>query len=233
MRNCPTKSDFRRWWARVAALLRPESASALPPRPVFVVVEGPRDIEFLRRISAILHRCDPTIPDLVSLEASGRVVFVPFGGDVRPWAFRLAGTGASELHIYDRETSPETEVRQQVARIVNLRPLCRAFVMRRHSLENYLDADAVFEACGVRITFADQDDVSKTLAQAMYTERHGDGSWDKLPARSRKRHRDKIKRMLNNAAVQRMTPQRLATSDPDHEIRRWLEAIGQLVDGSS
>jgi hypothetical protein len=30
-----------------------------------------------------------------------------------------------------------------------------------------------------------------------------------------------------------MTPQRLATSDPDHEIRRWLEAIGQLVDGSS
>lgn len=77
-------NEFRRWWDRVAGLLRRctgyrSQAPASGSHPVLVVVEGPRDVEFLRRISMILHRSDPTIPDLADLEAIGRIVLIPFG----------------------------------------------------------------------------------------------------------------------------------------------------------
>jgi hypothetical protein len=54
-------------------------------------------VQFLKRISAILHRHNPVIPDLAGMEAGGKLVFVPFGGgDVRPWAFRLVGTAGAK-----------------------------------------------------------------------------------------------------------------------------------------
>ena len=57
----------------VPQLLRSLAAFLRPPLPrtttqVLVVVEGPNDIEFLRRISTILHREDPHIPDLADME---------------------------------------------------------------------------------------------------------------------------------------------------------------------
>lgn len=47
---------------------------------MLVVVEGPNDIEFLRRISAILHRDDPRMPDLADMERQFALVFAPTGG---------------------------------------------------------------------------------------------------------------------------------------------------------
>lgn len=202
--------------------------------PLFLVVEGPHDMEFFKRISAILHRHDPALPDLGCMEADGALVFVPFGGgDVRPWAFRLAATGAAEVHIYDRETPPETEIRQQVARIVNLRPGCRAFVMKCRALEHYLDPQAIFEACGTWVEFSDQEDVAEVLARSRYRQHDKPITWEQIPARARKRRRDKIKRRLNTQAVERMTADRLARSDPDGEIRCWLATIARLAAGSS
>jgi hypothetical protein len=56
----------------VAQLLRSLTAFLRPalPRPaqVLLVVEGPNDIEFLRRISAIQHRDDRRLPDLTDME---------------------------------------------------------------------------------------------------------------------------------------------------------------------
>jgi len=95
--------------------------------------------------------------------------------------------------------------------------------------KNYIHPDAIFEAIGVRITFTDQDDVSETLARALHARHHADCAWDMMPARSRKRRRDKVKRLLNSAAVERMTPERLTASDPDDEVRGWLETVGRLA----
>ena len=242
MRKVPIKTRFRRWWARLRGVVGPGSTPELPAqpspvslphgRPVFVVVEGPRDAEFLKRISAILHRQNPVIPALAGMEASGKLVFVPFGGgDVRPWAFRLAGTASPEVYIYDAELPPETELRQQVARIVNLRPDCRAFVMKRRTLEHYLDSQAIFEACGVWVEIPDQDDVVEVIARSKHRQHDRPIAWEQLPARSRKRHRDKIKRKLNTVAAESMTAERLAHADPDGEICGWLATIAQLAAG--
>lgn len=135
-------------------LPRQRHSAAAPSQPtsgtgggVLWVVEGQNDIEFLRRISSILHAAALTVPDLTAMERRGQLVFVPCGGgELWPWSFRLAHLGRPEFHLYDRESPPETEVRRQVAQIVNLRPGCRAVITEKRSLENYIHPQAVFEA---------------------------------------------------------------------------------------
>ena len=207
MRRDFISNPFRRWIARSCEILRfcagqQPRASVHNRSPLFVVIEGPRDAEFLRRISHVLHRHDPAMPNLADMEADGRLVFVPFGGgDVRSWAFRLAGTGAAEFHLYDREMSPETEVRLQVARVVNQRPGCRAYVTTKRALENYVETEAIFDVCGVRIEYADQEDIAEKIARSLYAIHHPQDVWDQLPARTRKRRRDQVKRLLNTRAA--------------------------------
>ena len=63
-------------------------------RCLLLVVEGVNDVEFLRRISWILHRSNVSLPDLKELEQHGRIVFLPFGGgNVAAWATRLEPLG--------------------------------------------------------------------------------------------------------------------------------------------
>jgi cell division FtsZ-interacting protein ZapD len=145
----------------------------------------------------------------------------------------LAGAASPEVHIYDAEVPPETEIRHQVARIVNLRPGCRTFVMKRRTLEHYLESQAIFEACGVWVEVPDQEDVAEAVARERHRQYSQQIAWEHIPARSRKRRRDKIKRRLNTVAAESMTAERLAQADPDGEIRRWLAAIAELADGPS
>ncbi len=105
-----------------------------PSAQVLLVVEGPNDIEFLRRISAILHRDDPTLPDLAAMERERALVFVPSGGVDLSSAFRFAGLGLPEFHLLDRDMPPATQSRQQVAAMVNSRPRCFAAITSKRSL---------------------------------------------------------------------------------------------------
>lgn len=45
-----------------------------------VMLEGRNEIEFLKRISKILHANDAAVPDLSQLERLGMLVFIPVGG---------------------------------------------------------------------------------------------------------------------------------------------------------
>lgn len=233
------------WWARLLARL----TSRLPPAPishspsshldlpssarVLVVLEGLNDIEFFRRASTLLHAADPQIPDLAGMERQGELVFIPFGGgELGPWAFRLAGLGRPEFHLYDRETSPETEAREQIARIVNLRPGCRAFLTSKRNLENYLDPRAIFEASGIEVEFSDHDPVADLVARQVHERAGNEPPWEELPPRARKRRRAKAKTWLNTRAVERMTLTRLAERDPEGEVRLWLVTIAELAAGS-
>jgi len=86
-----------------------------PPAPLrpklCLVVEGRHDIEFLKRIGAVLHDDDPSLPDLAGLERAGDVLFLPSGGgDFRPWSSRLAPLGLAEFHLYDRKSLPKPSV---------------------------------------------------------------------------------------------------------------------------
>jgi hypothetical protein len=76
-------------------------------RPALVLVEGIYDVEFLCRISTVLHRDDHAIPELRMLEEAGRVIFVPFGGgDPGFWTTRFTPLGLSEIHRHCKLPMP-------------------------------------------------------------------------------------------------------------------------------
>ena len=199
-----------------------------PSAPVLAIVEGPNDIEFLRRISTILHRDDPTLPDLAAMERERALVFVPSGGVDLSSAFRFAGLDLQEFHLLDRDMPPATQARQQVAAMVNSRSRCCAAVTSKRSLENYLSSAAVFEASGFEVAITDDANVPELVARRV-NEGHESGvSWDDLSARARKRLCYKAKKWLNTRAVEQMTPARLEERDPNAEVRSWLTTIATL-----
>ena len=200
---------------------------------IFLVVEGANDIQFLRRISAILHIDNPHMPDLLGMEHRGELIFVPFGGgDVSLWTDRLAGLARAEFHLYDREMPPESQSRQRIVDAVNRRPQWRAVLTKKRSLENYLAPSAIREAGDVDVNFSDHDPVAELIARQMHKHRNGQPRWNDLPARIRKRRRDRVKKWLNTRAVERMTVARLAKRDPEGEVRCWLATIVRLADRS-
>jgi len=208
-----------------------------PPLPsnrakLLVVVEGRHDVMFLRTLSHILHIFDPANPDLGALENTGELVFLPFGGgDVLAWADRLAAIGLPELHIYDRETFPETELRQRAAERVNQRQRCRAFVAQKRSLENYVHPGCIREICGLDLNYGDDDDVAELVARGCHERQGKAPEWESLPGRARKRFRERAKKWLNRLAVEQMTPKLLAQQDPRGEVCGWLMAVAELLQG--
>lgn len=218
-----------RAWLRLRRSRSPTESPQSRPR-VCVVVEGPHDIEFLRRISATLHTSDGRLPDLWAMERRGELVFVPFGGgDLRLWTHRLAGLGIPEFHLYDRESPPETELRREAAEVVNRRPGCLAVLTRKRSLENYLTPDVIREALGIEVAFTDDDPVADLVAQHCYARTAQEPAWEDLPRRAKQRRRNRAKRALNTKAAERMTPQRIAQSDPGGEIAGWLLSIARMA----
>ncbi|MHC4880651.1 MAG: ATP-dependent endonuclease [Planctomycetota bacterium] len=198
-------------------------------RPVIVVVEGQFDIEFLRRISRTLNADDSSVPNLANEEAGGNVILVPFGGGGHvEWISRFQSLGLPEFHLFDRETSPETESRLATAAAINARHGCQAVVMRRRSLENYLHPVAVAQALGVTIDITPQCSVVKRLA----TELHRSGSfaipWQELSRKGRHRLFNRLKRRLNTVAADLMTVERIQQADSASEIQSWLTAIASL-----
>jgi hypothetical protein len=199
------------------------------PANLLVIVEGPHDIEFLKRISAILSAADPTLPDLAAMERRGEVVFVPAGGgDLWLWADRFAPLELAEFHLYDREERPESGRRQRIAEAVNRRPWCRAAVTAKRSLENYLHPAAIQEVCGIKLDFTDDDPVADRLAEQLYRT-EGELPWSELPRRVLTRRRNRVKRWLHTKAAERMTSARLAETDPKGEVRFWLASIAYLA----
>ena len=170
-------SKLNRWSGLVSQLLG--RRVAVPGRAkLLILVEGRHNVSFLSRISSILHREDPSLPDLRALDQAGEVVFVPVGGgDIIAWVSRLAPIGLPEVHILDREMPPVTETRQRAASIVNQRSNCRAFVTKKRALENYLHPRCLFEVRGIEVTFGDDDDVPELVARECYQPALGEPAW--------------------------------------------------------
>ena len=201
-------------------------------RCLLLVVEGVNDVEFLRRISRMLRPSDASLPDLDELEQRGRLVFLPFGGgNVAAWATRLEPLGCSELHLYDREAGAETHYRIATAKRVNARPSCRAFVMAKRSLENYLHPKALATATGIELQFGDNDPVAELVAKKRFTGEEPFVEWDHLPRRARKRFANQTKCWLNTRVVEAMTPELLRDRDrdPQGEVITWMQAIADMT----
>ena len=207
---------------------------------ILLVVEGVNDIEFLRRISRLLHSHDASLPALAELEQRGELVFVPFGGgNVKAWTRRLAPLAMPEFHLYDRESPPETDQRRESAAAVNRRPRCWAALTRKRSLENYLHPRAIFATRGVDLTFEDFDPVAELAAQRVYEQGAyqpgvyqlglNQTPWERLPRRAHRRLANRAKRWLNTLAADHMTVELLRQRDPQGEVMSWLKAIAGLL----
>ena len=98
-------------------------------------------------------------------------------------------------------------------------------------MENYLHPAAIREASGLDIAFGDDDSVANLIARQDYARAYPGEVWEELPRRKQTRRRNRVKRWLNRAAVEQMTPQRLAERDPQGDVRSWLVAMLRLMDG--
>jgi hypothetical protein len=210
---------------------------SIPPpvcRPVLLIVEGQRDIEFLARLSHRLAAELLHVPDLRELAAAGRVLFVPFGGgNPRAWADRLAPLGCHEFHLYDRELEPESTLRFCCRDRVNARPGCRAFVTSKRSLENYLHPQAILAAGGGEVSFGDEENVAALVAQSWYERKPQLSNWSELRPKTRVRWRECAKVWLNSVAVEHMTPAWLTERDPEGELLGWLSVISEMLDSAT
>jgi hypothetical protein len=204
--------------------------NALNQVRLLVVVEGTNDTQFLRRISRVLSREDPKLPNLGSWEDEGRLVFIPFGGGhVQAWTNRLTPLGISEFHLYDHELPPESEHRQAAAALVNRRPRAHAVLTAKRSLENYLHPAAIEAAGNIVVEYDDFDPVARIVAKQLYGRRPVDTPWELHSKRAQNRMTQRAKQWLNTVVAEQMTTDLLRERDPRGEIASWLRAMRQLA----
>ena len=189
-----------------------------------VCVEGPTDIQFLRRISRIFHSHDAAFPDL---ENDPRVAIILLGGStLKQWVNQhlMRNIGLPEIHIYDRDVVDAKGVfkYQAAADAVNARnDGSIAFLTQKREVENYLHADAIEEAfhghtaLPVTIAVSDICDVETEIKNLL-------GGQGKVNRRS-------IKAWLNEDAADRMTLERLDQRAARVEVETWLSAVAERI----
>ncbi len=199
---------------------------------LFICIEGIHDESFLLKASEILAEAHPGIQPLQQFVDDGKVIFVPLGGgNLTNWVARLQNLERPEFHIYDRdEEPPKPPHYDEEANAVNERDGCTAVHTGKREMENYLHYEAVMSAKpGIRLDpFKEFDDVPKLVAEAIVRHKATE-DWDRLSPKHQKNRTKNIKSFLNNDAVNEMTPQLFADSDPDEDLATWLKEIAVLA----
>jgi len=190
---------------------------------VLVCVEGPHDLQFLRRIIRLLRTEDDSVIDMFT---DPRVALVVLGGStLKEWVNQhyLKNVGLPEVHIYDRDELKNGKYKYQDDKdAVNARgDGSIAFLTSKREMENYLHIDAISEALqpvvGFNFTFALSDDCD--VETEIKTLLNGQG---KIQRRS-------IKHWLNEDAASRMTVDRLKERNGYDEIKGWFTEIANRV----
>lgn len=175
---------------------------------VLICVEGPTDVEALNRLSGALHQQDPSI---VNLATDPRIAFVVLGGGtLLHWVNHhyLRGLKRPEIHIYDRDVEKYAAM---VAEVNKRDDGSWGVQTQKYEIENYLTPAVVRDAIGVDIAFDDDADVPKLVGEAT--------GWKA----------NTTKKKLSTLAFPRMTATELAASDPDGEVRGWLQKIVEIA----
>ena len=199
---------------------------------VFVGVEGPNDIEFLGRISAIIA---PEIEEIVNLkqaESLGKLVFIPMGGStLELWTNRLECLNIPEVHILDRDNAPPLPAKYQASadRVNSRGDHCCSFITNKKELENYIHYATINEEYDLSLpsNYLEFDDVPAKVAELVHQRSESTTAWSDLSIENRKKKESKVKKRLNRSAVDRMDLSLLREIDPRDEILSWLEEISK------
>jgi len=199
---------------------------------VFFGVEGKHDINFLKRISALLSADEPDIPDLAKAEQNGALVFVPLAGsNLELWVTTLAGLNRPEFYLTDRDQPPPAQPKYHREMAQWTDRGCTAWATSKRELENYLPRTVLAaEAPGYAGTGADFEDVPMLFAEAVHSAAPGAPAWMTIPAERKKDKASSAKKRLNTTCVGRMTPALLTQADPNNDIRTWLRLIRRALE---
>jgi putative ATP-dependent endonuclease of OLD family len=196
---------------------------------LFIGLEGINDIEFLCRIADVLRTGGEDVIDLRKLESESRIIFIPVGGsNLSLWTHRLGRLNRPEFHLYDRDEQPPQISSHQTAVDAIIARGETAKLTGKREMENYLHRDAINAALGVNTEFTDFQDVPDMVAEAVYVAGGGLYSWKALEGEKKKKKISRAKRRLNTEAASAMTPALLTASDPQGDVRSWLQEIGRL-----
>jgi len=200
----------------------------------FLGLEGRNDIEFMRRISRILHGSDASIPDLEAAEKKGQLVFIPLSGSsLDLWVERLAGLERPEFYLTDRDTVPPAEAMYQMhVDKWNQRANCTAWVTNKRTLENYLHPDAIKSLFPKYSGNGDSmEDVPCLLAEIVHASSESNYTWAEVLSDSDKlgKKLSNAKRRLNKECVEAMTLELLSQIDPKDELKSWLRSVGEAL----
>lgn len=200
---------------------------------LFIGMEGPNDINFLKNISRKLKQAGEQVPDLYESEEKGHLIFIPEGGsNLLLWTSRLKGLNLPEYHIYDQDAvPPNISQNQQAVDEINQRENCTAVLTTKLEIENYLHPDAIRTARPeVEISFEDFDDVPELVAKAVHEASESNIEWTDVEDKQKKKKISRVKNWLNSDAANAMTPEQLTERDPNGDIRGWLGEINEIIE---
>lgn len=194
---------------------------------VFVCVEGPNDIAFLKGMANVLQ----SVGDECAIDPeSPEIAFLPLGGStLRDWvnAHYLKPIGRPEIHIYDRGDQPPYKYQGQAASVNAREDGSCAFLTSKAEAENYLHPEAIREVFDLEVEVTDDNDVPVEVARAVHGAADNAVPWEGLGEEKKKKKEGRAKHRLNSEVVARMTMERLAERGGLEEVRGWLRAIKQ------
>lgn len=198
---------------------------------VILYVEGPNDIEALKRYSEIISESpehNPGIRNFCELDSIGYVV--TGGSTLKDYINKkyLHGLGKPEVHIYDGDVGSYRNIVERMNRENN--PLRIGFITQKLMLENYLHHEAIISAYQNtgRDTFeiaeiTDDENVPEKVAKALH-ENTG-LNWDSLTDDKKKDKKSRVKKFLNTKVLEHMTADLIDERGGIEEIREWFIKI--------
>jgi len=217
-----------------------QSLGVLPDNSIkiFIGVEGPNDIAFLKHLSKTLITAGVEVLNLEKMELGGELIFFPLGGSsLAHWISRLENLNRPEFHLFDRDNQPPADPKYKTeAESISQREKCKALHTGKKELENYLHFKSINEAytqngitLGLSMNFSDFDNVPVEVAKKVHAASDSTQTWEKLNEGVRKKKISQAKTNLNNVAASFMTKERLNEVDPDGHVLNWFQEMKILA----
>lgn len=211
-----------------------ESLGVLPDNRVklFLEVEGPHDIDFVKNISRNLAQLHPNdYADFSQAESEGRLIFIPMGGGIlQCWANNLNGINKPIFHIVDRDYPPPADPHYQQECESFIQAGHTVFVTTKRELESYIPLSIIKaeQPCYIG-TGDDFDDVPKLFSEATKAAYQAakENGVTPLP---RSMGESSAKGFLNATMAARIATDALFDEgDPNGEVRSWIRQITQVL----
>ena len=211
-----------------------EALGVLPDHRVklFLEVEGPHDIDFLKNVSRNLSQLHPEdYADFRRSESDGCLVFVPMGGStLQCWVNNLNGINRPIFHIVDRDNPPPAEPHYQQECQAFVQAGHKVFVTLKRELENYIPFSIIrAEQPLYTGNGSDFEDVPKLFSKATRDAYESAKTNGQVPL-PRMMNERSAKGYLNaTLAAQINTDALFDEGDQNGELRSWVKQITHVL----